>query len=221
MRKAALFLTGLVWMGSVFQSGFAQSDSTKAAVPPKLLIGFSIPHTGMHGLKLEVLFPVRPKLLLSLSPELYSGKLSYSDEGQLSGVGFHTGLRYAYWQNERKGMGLIGFAQSDIEYNFFAINKRDKRWVERDQNGQKVMVLEEDDVFKRYNRFGMNYKMGGLWYYPSGFYYEWSFGVAIRKTVASFSDNYFPAYKNDDYPWSYGYSGVAPIFGFRIGFLIR
>ncbi len=221
MRKAVLFLTGFLWMGSLLQSGFAQNDSTKPAVPPKLLIGFSIPHTAMHGLKLEVLFPVKEKLFLSLSPEFYSGKLSYYDEGQLSGVGLHTGLRYAYWQNERKGKGIIAFAQGDIEYNFFAINKRDKRWVERDQNGQKVMVLEEDDVFKRYHRFGMHYKMGGLWYFPSGFYYEWSFGVAIRKTVASFSENYFPDNKNDDLPWSYGYSGVAPIFGFRIGFLIR
>ncbi|HCS20392.1 MAG TPA: hypothetical protein DIW47_07500 [Bacteroidetes bacterium] len=221
MKKAGLFLIAFLCMGSVFHSCFAQNDSATKIVPPKLLIGFSVPHTALHGLKLEVLVPVANKLYLSISPEFYSGKLTYSDEGQLSGIGLHPGLRYAYWQNERKGKGIIAFAQGDVEYNFFAINKRDKRWVERDQNGQKVMVLEEDDVFKRYHRFGMNYKMGGLWYFPSGFYYEWSFGVAIRKTVASFSDNYFPDIKNDDFPWSYGYSGVAPIFGFRIGFLIR
>lgn len=221
MRKVGLFFTAFLGIGSMFHACFAQSDSAKEVLPPKLLIGFSIPHTALHCLKLEALVPVSKKLYLNVSPEFYSGKLSESIGGQLGGIGLHTGLRYAYWQNERKGDGVIAFVQSDIEYNYFKISKRDKRWVEREQNGQKVMVLEEGDVFKRYDRIGANYRMGGLWYFPSGFYYEWSFGVAIRKTMASFSENYFPEDRNDEYPWSYGYTGVTPLFGIRLGFLIR
>jgi hypothetical protein len=221
MTRGAFSLLLFLWTGSLFNSGIAQNDSLKGPKPPRVIVGLSIPHTAFHGIKLEALIPVADKFYWSISPEVYSGKLNYSDEGQLSGLGLHSGLRYAYWQNERKGEGVIAFAQTDLEYNYFVVNKRDKYWVERDQNGQKVMVLEEGDVYKRFNRIGMNYRMGGLWYFPSGFYYECSFGVAVRASRAKFSENYFPEYKNDDYPWSYGYSGVSPMFGLRFGFLVR
>lgn len=221
MRRVILFLLFFLWIGTTYNGSIGQSGDSLTRKPPKLMLALSVVHVGFHAIKLEAIIPINKNLYLNVSPEFYSGKLSYEDEGQLSGLGLHSGLRYNYWQYERKGSGVMAFAEAGLEYNYFNINTRDKYWVERVQNGQSVMVLEEGDVYKRYNRFGTNYRMGGLWYYPSGFYFEWSFGVAMRRTEATFSDNYFPTYKNDKYPWSYAYTGVSPLFGLRFGFLIR
>lgn len=213
----------LIWiMSASTLAVFAQADTqTYTPKKHKLFIGFSPPHILLHGMKLDFIVPIAKRTFLYMSPELYTGSLNYWDEGKLSGFGLHPGLRYAFGQKEKKGMGLIGFVQGTLEYSNFRIDYRGRVWQETVRNGQNVLVLAETDVYKRYQRIGIQYGIGGLWYFPSGFYTELSMGVTARKSYMSSTKNHVPLYLNNDFFWSYGYSGVAPVIGFKFGALIR
>jgi len=188
---------------------------------PRLVVGLSVPHIFMHGLKMDFIVPIRLKLHLYLSPEYYSGNLTYSEDGDLSGYGFHGGARYVFWNETKKSKERnSAFAHLSFGYNHFRIEGEDKIWVERTLNNQTVLVKETAPVFKEYNRLSMDYLLGMIWKTPIGFYYEWNFGLSLRRVNSKFTENYIPSYANDEFSWSYGSAGVSPMMGLRLGFMV-
>jgi len=210
----------LFFCALVFSSFTANGQSDSTSKPPRLMLGLSIPHIFNKGMKLDVIVPIRPKLHLYLSPEYYSGKLEYSEQGAVKGHGFQGGGRYVFWSETKKETVSLAFAHVSLGYDHFRIDTEDKFWVEKMINGQPVLVQETGPVFKEYNRVSMDYLLGMIWKQRTGFYFEWNFGISIREVKAKFTDNYTPSYLNDDYTWSYGRSGVVPTLGFRLGFVL-
>lgn len=215
MRKGILLLLLAVSIGTSCKA----QDSTRIKVKP--MVGISLVHVMFKGLKVDGMIPVSKDLLVYLSPEYYKGNLSWQDEGKLSGFGAEAGVRYIFWDEMNKESFSLGFAHLSYGYNQFRIDTEDEAWVEKVQNGQNILVREMAPVYKQYDRQSVNIMLGILWKSRSNLYIESNLGLSVRGVKRSFSEGYFPAYQNDDFSWSYGYEGIAPVIGFRMGFMFR
>lgn len=214
-------LTPIVFVCAlVFTSFIAKGQSDSTIKSPRLMVGLSLPHIFVKGLKLDVIVPIRPKIYLYLSPEYYSGKLEYFEKGNLKGFGFQGGGRFVFWSESKAEKLSMAFAHVSVGYNHFQIDTKDDFWVEKTLNNQQVLVEENGPVTKQYNRVSMDYLLGMIWKQHTGFYFEWNFGISVREVKGKFKENYTPSYLNDEYTWSYGRSGVLPTMGFRLGFLL-
>ncbi|MDX5320946.1 MAG: hypothetical protein LPK45_07555 [Bacteroidota bacterium] len=218
MIKRKLLIALLFMLSSTFIQ--AQESDVKPIKPirPGLSLGVSVPHLFLGGLKLDAQVPLGKKWILYASPEGYVGGNASAKNGKVQGYGAQGGLRFVFWQ-EQEGTTLSrAFIQLSGTYQNFHYDLVDKVWVEEVQNGQNVLVKKDAPVTKDYQRTSYDYLMGMIWNKPSGFYAEFNFGFSVRQVERSYTENYYPTFLNDEFAWSFGYEGIAPTIGFRMGY---
>ncbi|MBI1221050.1 MAG: hypothetical protein GC180_00470 [Bacteroidetes bacterium] len=213
-------ITGLLLLTLLLNGRLlASNDSSQYKLRP--MLGFSLTHVFFKGIKLDGMLPLGQRTLLYLSPEMYNGQLNWEEVGKLKGGGGNLGIRYVFWKESDHQKVTLGFAHLSYGLSQFRINLQDYVWVDQVQNGQNVIVRNKTDVYKQYRRQSIDFLLGLIWRGPSQLYFEANMGVSSKTVRRTFSANYTPTYLNDKYSWSYGYSGVVPQIGFRIGYMFR
>ena len=129
---------------------------------------------------------------------------------ELKGVGLD--INYKHFLDARRSL----YIAAGLSYARFDIKYRTKAWKDYIEDGLAYLEYAEAYRFQQIDRFGVNNFIGYQIPARSAFLFDVFGGYAVR---FSFSDEDKPAFDNDMF--SYGYSGIVALIGFRIGFGIR
>ncbi len=218
--KTYKLILGLILVLLFSQTAFSQKDTTE----PKLGKGyFSISpfHFISNGLKLEYNVPLKNGNLFYVSPEFYSGKLGLVDSGRVAGIGVNTGIKYVFSHIQKRQEHSVNYFAFGVEGNYFNVEASGNIWVNKIVNNQSVLVLERRPVNRQYTRLGMQVLFGTMRYDESRFFYELAAGAALRHSINRFTEGYTPNELEDEFPWSYGWSGISPLIYFKLGVVLR
>ena len=167
---------------------------------------------------------------LQFGPAFYlntSDNHNYHYEGK----DYYHNWYYGYWRepySELKGVGLdlnykhfldarrSFYIAIGLSYTRFDFKYRGNKLEDYVEDGLTFYEYREGYYKQQIDRFGVNNFVGFQIPTRSAFLFDVFGGYAVRY---SFSDEDKPSFAN--YPFSYGYSGVVPLIGFRIGFGVR
>ena len=126
--------------------------------------------------------------------------------------GYGLDLNYKHFLDARRSFYIaIG-----LSYTRFDIKYLGRVWKDYKEDGLTYYEYREGNNTQQIERFGVNNFVGFQIPTRGAFLFDVFGGYAIR---FSSSDEDKPSFDNDIF--SYGYSGIVPLIGFRLGFGVR
>ena len=129
---------------------------------------------------------------------------------ELKGAGLD--LNYKHFLDARRSF----YIAAGLSYTRYNIKYWAKVWKDYVEDGLKYYEYGEDYNTQKINKFGINTFVGYQIPTRSAFLFDVFGGYAVRY---SFADDDKPPFDNSIF--SYGYSGIVALTGFRIGFGVR
>ena len=129
---------------------------------------------------------------------------------ELKGLGLD--INYKHFLDARRSF----YMAAGLSYTRFDIKYLSKTWIDYIEDGLVYYEFGEGYNKQHIDRFGINNFVGYQIPVRSAFLFDVFGGFSIRYAV---SDENKPSFDNDVF--SYGYSGIVMLIGFRIGFGIR
>ncbi len=192
----------------------------KQIAPAKLTLTFEPGYLFMSGLKLNLSYNAGKGNWITLSPVFYGAMRDTSNyiyEGdrsyhKLLGYGIELGHK-VFLFHDIYGERAKGFYfKYDFKYTYFNIKKNVYAQFENPDNSYSYRDGEENS---KIGKVGGDIILGFQLSVKEKLFFDFYTGVGIR--YSTFSSNTKKAYRYNTNVWDFGYTGIVPVFGVRIG----
>jgi len=188
----------------------------------KFMLSFEPTYISINGFKLNQEFFALKSGSIMLSEELYASEGGNNDFfpllfiGDMSsydkvyGFGISLGIKkYLFTTSKMKGF----YSEFDVKYSNISIEDYTDVWL--DDPVTQNQYLENNKIKNNINKTGLDLRLGFTLSIRDKVFFDFYTGVGIRySSINTFGDNVI---ETGNSVYDYGYTGVLPILGVKLG----